>query len=60
MPVPDSPTFPHLKKGYTLHVHTAVGGKEYTLQVRRQSLMVLFLQYNIAKPYVNAGMPEKS
>ncbi len=31
--MPDSLTFRHLKKGYTLHVHTAVGGKKYNLHV---------------------------
>jgi hypothetical protein len=56
----DSPTVRHLKKeytlhvhtagcgnGYTLHVHTAVGGKEYTLHVHRQLIMVLILLYDI-------------
>jgi hypothetical protein len=68
----DSPTFRHLKKGvnpahtagcgngYTQHVHTAVGQKEYTLHVHRQLLMVLFLLDDIEKSYVNTGMPEKS
>jgi hypothetical protein len=39
-------------------VHTAVGGKKYTLHVHRQPLMVLFLLYDIERSYVNAGMPE--
>ncbi len=34
-------TVQHLKKGYILHVHTAVGGNEYTLHVHRQLIMVL-------------------
>ncbi len=47
----NSPTFWHFKMEYTLHVHTAscgngytlyVGGKEYTLHLHRQLLMVLF------------------
>jgi hypothetical protein len=46
--------------GYTLHVLTAVGGKNYTLHVHRQLLMVLFLLYDIRKSYINAGMPEQS
>ncbi len=29
----DSPTFRHLKEGYTLHVHTAGGGRGYALHV---------------------------
>jgi hypothetical protein len=31
--MPDSPTFRHLKKGYTLHVHTTGGEKVYALHV---------------------------
>jgi hypothetical protein len=31
--MPDSPTFQHLKKGYTLHVHTTGGRRGYTLHV---------------------------
>jgi hypothetical protein len=31
--MPDSPTFRHLQKWFTLHIHTAGGGKEYTLHV---------------------------
>jgi hypothetical protein len=56
--MPDSPTFRHLKKGYTLHVHTAGGRKGHTLHVHRQLLMVLFLLNDIEKSYVNAGMSE--
>jgi hypothetical protein len=51
-------TVRYLKKGHTLHVHTAVGGKEYTLHVRLQLVLVLFLLYDIEKSYVNAAMPE--
>ncbi len=39
---------------YTLHVHTAVGGNEYTLHVRRQQLNDVIL----AIWYLNAGMSE--
>jgi hypothetical protein len=45
---------------YNLYVHTPGCGKEYTLHVHRQLLMVLFLKYDIEKSYVNAGMAEKS
>jgi hypothetical protein len=46
--MPDSPTFQHLKKEYTLHdVHTVGCGNGYTLQVHRELMMVLFLLYNI-------------
>jgi hypothetical protein len=55
----DSPTFRHLKKGYT-PAHTAGCGNGYTQHVHRQLLMVLFLLDDIEKSYVNAGMPEKS
>jgi hypothetical protein len=30
----DSPTFRHLKKGYTLHVHTPGGGKVHALHIQ--------------------------
>jgi hypothetical protein len=56
--MPDSPTFRHLKKGYTLHVYTAGGRKGHTLNVHRQLLMVLFLLNDNEKSYVNAGMSE--
>jgi hypothetical protein len=43
-----------------MSIHTAVVGKENTLHVYRQLLMVLFLKYDNEKSYVNAGMSETS
>ncbi len=36
--MPDSPTFRHLKKRYSLHVHTASGRKGHTLHVHTASI----------------------
>jgi hypothetical protein len=58
--MPASPIFRHLKKGYTLHVHTAnVGGGKrdtHAVHFQTQRLMVLFLLYDIEKSNPNAGM----
>ncbi len=60
---PDSPTFRHLKKGYTLHVHTACvgGGERDTPCTSIDSCCWCYSCscYDIENSYVNAGMPEK-